>query len=96
MNLNIYIYAIIVIISIFILYYYQVKRQQMSENFAPIEIEVLPQYKNITPTGLYALFDNDLDKMTRAMMASKIPSGALKIPSYYPKIASILAKNKLI
>ena len=96
MNLNVYIYAIIVILSIFVLYYYQVKRQQISENFAPLEIEILPQYKDITPTQLYALFDNNLDKMTHAMVESKIPIGALKTPSYYPKIASILVKNKLI
>lgn len=96
MNLNFkVIYVIIVIISIFVLYYYQFKRQQ-SENFAPIEVEVLPQYQNITPTQLFALFDNNLDKMTRAMVESKIPVQALKTPSAYPKIASVLAKNKLI
>lgn len=95
MNLNFkIIYVIIVIISIFVLYYYQVKRQ--SEKFSPIEVEILPQYQNITPTQLYGLFDNNLDKMTRAMIESKIPVVALKTPSAYPKIASILAKNKLI
>lgn len=95
MNLNFkIIYVIIVIISIFVLYYYQVKRQ--SEKFSPIEVEILPQYQNITPTQLYGLFDNNLDKMTRAMIESKIPVQALKTPSYYPKIASLLAKNKLI
>jgi len=96
MNLNFkIIYVIIVLISIFVLYYYQVKRQQ-SEKFSPIEVSILPQYQNITPTQLYALFDNNLDKMTRAMIESKIPVQALKTPSYYPKIASILAKNRLI
>ena len=96
MNLNFkVIYVFIVIISIFVLYYYQVKRQQ-SENFAPIEVEVLPKYQNITPTQLFALFDNDLDKMTRAMLESKIPVKVLKTPLAYPKIASILAKNGLI
>jgi hypothetical protein len=96
MNLNFkIIYVIIVIISIFVLYYYQVKRQQ-SENFAPIEVEVLPKYQNITPTQLFALFDNDLDKMTRAMLESNIPVKVLKTPLAYPKIASILAKNRLI
>jgi hypothetical protein len=96
MNLNFkLIYVIIVIISIFVLYYYKVKRQQ-SENFAPIEVPILPQYKNITPTQLFALFDNNLDKMTRAMIESKIPDKVLKTPLAYPKIASILAKNKLI
>lgn len=71
-------------------------RRERFENFAPLEIEVLPQYKDITPTQLYALFDNNLDKMTSAIIKSNIPTGALKTPSYYPKIASILAKNKLI
>jgi hypothetical protein len=68
----------------------------MSSDFAPLEVPVLPEYQNITPTQLYGLFNNDLDKMTRAMVESKIPIVALKSPSYYPKIASILAKNKLI
>lgn len=96
MNLNFkVIYVFIVIISIFVLYYYQVKRQQ-SENFSPIEVEVLPKYQNITPTELFALFDNDLDKMTRAMLESKIPVKVLKLPLAYPKIASILAKNRFI
>jgi hypothetical protein len=85
----------IVIISIFVLYYYQVKRQK-SENFAPIEVEVLPKYQNITPIELFALFDNDLDKMTRAMLESKIPVKVLKTPLAYPKIASILAKKGFI
>lgn len=96
MNINFsIIYVIIVIIAIFVLYYYKVKRQQ-SENFSPIEIPILPKYKNITPTQLYALFGNNLNKMTSAMIKSKIPVEALKMPSYYPKIASMLAKNRLI
>jgi hypothetical protein len=96
MNFYIIIYAIIVVVAIFVLYYYQVQREQMSSDFAPIEVPVIPKYQNITPTQLYGLFNDDLDKMTQAMIASKIPIVALKSPSYYPKIASILAKNKLI
>lgn len=95
-NLYMYVYVIIVVLSIFVLYYYQVRREQMSENFSPIEVEILPQYKDITPTQLYALFGNNLDKMTRAIIESNIPNEALKVSSYYPKIASILAKKKLI
>lgn len=96
MNTYLYIYAIIVVIFIFILYYYQFRREQMSVDFAPIEVPILPKYKDITPTKLFALFDNNLDKMTRAMVESNIPQEALKTPQYYPKIASILAKNKFI
>lgn len=89
-------YILIVILFLIIFYYYNSIREQMSVDFAPIEVPVLPKYQSITPTQLYGLFDNNLDKMTQAMVQSKIPIQALQTPSYYPKIASILAKNKLI
>ena len=87
---------ILIVILFVIIFYYNFTREQMSIDFAPIEVPVLPKYQSITPTQLYALFNNNLDKMTQAMVDSKIPIQALQTPSYYPKIASILAKNKLI
>ena len=86
----------ILIVVLFVIIFYNYTREQMSVDFAPIEVPVLPKYQSITPTQLYGLFDNNLDKMTQAMVESKIPIQALQTPSYYPKIASILAKNKLI
>lgn len=93
---TVYILYILIVILFVIIFYYNFTREQMSIDFAPIEVPVLPKYQSITPTQLYALFNNNLDKMTQAMVQSKIPIQALQTPSYYPKIASILAKNKLI
>lgn len=96
MNLPIVYILYILIVILMIIFYYNFTREQMSIDFAPIEVPVLPKYQSITPTQLYALFNNNLDKMTQAMVESRIPIQALQTPSYYPKIASILAKNKLI
>lgn len=91
------IYVIVLVVMLIIIFSFVFYRNFNSlENFSPIDIEVLPKYKDITPVQLYKLFDNNIDKMTQAMIQINIPIQALKTPSYYPKIASMLEKNKLI
>lgn len=60
------------------------------ETFQLDNISVLPQCKDMTPEKLFAMFDRDMTKMSDTLVKHNIPMSAIKNPTYYPQIASML------
>jgi urocanate hydratase len=93
--MNKYIYVLYFLIIIFILRlvysYYNYKSEQFDNSF-----KILKECKDITPSQLLKLFDNDVDKMTNVLLEHNIPTDLIKNTTSYPVIASYLVSKNVI
>ena len=51
---------------------------------------ILPEFKDIDPIKLYAIFNNNMDFITDIMVKNNIPPSLLQDPTKYPLISSYL------
>ena len=57
---------------------------------------ILPECRKMTPAKLLSIFNNDIDKITKAMIENNIPIDLIKNISSYPYIASVFAEKGII
>jgi hypothetical protein len=58
--------------------------------------EILPECQAMTPEKLIEAYDNDIDKLTNAIVEAGISIESLKAPGLYPLIATVLVKKNLL
>lgn len=88
------VYLLIILFIIRLIYsYFQYKKQESFDNKA---FEILKECKDITPSQLLKLFNNDVDKMTNVLLENSIPIDLIKNTTSYPVIASYLVSKGII
>jgi len=80
------------LLSLFVHWYVTREKETFELDDTPIE----PLCKDMTPTKLFNIFDNDMDVITEVFLKYDIPISAIKKPKYYPHIASILYKYNVL
>lgn len=91
------IFIVIVIIFILLIVYLYKKKEEFEEDTTELDkIQILDKCKDMTPDKLFKLFREDISYMSEVFVTNKVPIRVIKDPSYYPKIASLLVKNKII
>lgn len=91
------VYIIIAIMFILLIVYLYKKKEEFEEDTTELDtIKILEQCKDMTPEKLFKLFREDINYMTQVFVDNKVPLHIIKDKSYYPKIASLLVKNKIL
>lgn len=86
----------IAIIIIVILFFVMKKKVEKLEISMLDNVIVNPQCEGMTPMKLFALFNNDLDAMTKAVIDNGLSVDDLANTDNYPKIATYLSDKKVI
>lgn len=87
---------ITVVILILVLKNRKIENLTLSNKSVLDNVFISNKCKEITPVKLFALFNNDLDKMTQSVIDNGISTDELADAKNYPKIASLLLEKKVI
>lgn len=97
---GLYIAAAVAFVAVFVLartYLQSHQLENLTNQLGALENVTLHEScKDMTPIQLFALFQQDLNRMTQVMLDNNIPQEALQQPALYPKIASLLKAKGVI
>lgn len=87
---------LVVVLVVVLIYLYGMPKMEKLTNEEQQMVDtinkttVLPQFKDMDPIKLYAVFNNNMDFITDIMVKNNIPPSLLQDPAKYPQISTYL------
>jgi hypothetical protein len=96
MNTNQIIAAVFLILVVLYMIGFFSKKESYEDTEVLDNIDVAQNCKDMTPTKLFNLFNEDLTYLTQVFVDQNIPQKAIQDATYYPKIATLLQQKKIL